>query len=487
MRTLCHHHIFRVLIFLAPVLIAVTGCGGSAMRNVDTGSQFSFRQGYPEIRTFTSGHVSEEGTTFIRINTDVVHGSLIYRRTADDVFRAGIAADITIYQPVDRELKPLETRRFNFEIREENTSIATEQTTFSFERYIPAPPGRYIVEVRITDTDSRKTSSRRSSAIVPDPATTEADLTQVQILGIFNEDAPVRQRSITTYDVPGMLDSLRFVFQVIKPENSDALTVQMELLSFRYDDDLPRTLSMLPLTRGSMSYRGIDYTRYEIVDAQVRRLEPDDSGTIVIEYQIPRPDPGNYRFRVSFEGDTVTGDIQGDHLRARDFSIKSRNYPAIRSARELARPLFYLMNRRDFDQLMAINDPDSLKNEIDRFWLSNIGNRNKARSVIELYYSRVEEANKQFSNFKEGWMTDMGMIYILFGPPWYVEQSLEYMAWHYSYNQFDTRASFIFERPRIIGEDYPFNHFVLVRQRDYQNLEYERVRDWLTGDILTRN
>jgi GWxTD domain-containing protein len=475
-------HITVLLLFI----FAGAGCGGSNMKNVDIGSQFSFRQGYPELRTFTSGYISDEGATFIRINADVVHGSLIYRKTADDDFRAGIAADITIYRTIDRDLQALQTQRFSFEIREQDPGIANEQSTYSFERSIAMPPGLYIVEVRVTDTDSRKTTSRRSNAFVPDPVTRIPDLTQVQLLGVYVTDEPY-ERNITTYDVSGDIDSLKFAFQVLKPDTGNPLTVRMELLSFRYDDDLPRTLSMLPLTRGSMSYRGIDYSRYEIVDTQHRRLEAEDAGTIMIEYQLPRPATGNYRFRVSLDKETEETGSDDAHFRARDFSVKSRNYPAIRSARELAKPLYYLMHRREFEQLMAINDADSLKSAIDKFWLGNIGNKNKARSVIELYYSRVEEANKQFSNFKEGWMTDMGMIYVMFGPPWYVEQSLEYMVWHYSYNQFDARTTFVFERPRIIGEDYPFNHFVLVRQRDYQNLEYERVRDWLTGDILSRN
>lgn len=471
------------LLILSAIVIA--GCGGSLMQNVDTGSQYSFRQGHPELRTFTSGYISDEGSTLIRISSDVVHGSLIYRKTAEGDFMASISADITIYKTNEKDAQALETRRYTFEIREGNSGITNEQTTYSFERSIPAPPGMYIVEVRVTDNDSRKATSRRSNAFVPDPVAPEAGLSQVQLFGVHN-DLENRLHPITTYDVPGAADSLRFTFQVVKPDDGQFLNVQMELISFHYDDDLPRTLSMLPLTRGSMSYRGIDHSRFEVINTQLRRLEPDDSGIIQIEYQLPRPETGNYRFRITLDGD-ADDEVDELNFRARDFSVKSQNYPAIRSARELARPLHYLMNRRDFDKLMSISNPDSLKNEIDKFWLSNIGNRNKARSVIELYYSRVEEANKQFSNFKEGWMTDMGMIYVMFGPPWYVEQSLEYMAWHYSYNQNDARTTFVFERPRIFANDYPFNHFVLVRQRDYQNLEYERVRDWLTGDILSRN
>ena len=35
----------------------------------------------------------------------------------------------------------------------------------------------------------------------------------------------------------------------------------------------------------------------------------------------------------------------------------------------------------------------------------------------EGYYRRVRFANEEFTQYKDGWKTDRGMIYILFGPP----------------------------------------------------------------------
>ena len=136
---------------------------------------------------------------------------------------------------------------------------------------------------------------------------------------------------------------------------------------------------------------------------------------------------------------------------------------------------------------MQIEDADSLKQTIDRFWLSNIPNVNKARQVIELYYTRVEQANKQFSNFKEGWKTDMGMVFILFGPPLQVENTLDLSIWFYSYNRNDPRMIFQFRRPRVSDRFFPFNHYIVERDRFYHNVEYEQRREWLTGTILNQN
>ncbi|MDZ7690712.1 MAG: hypothetical protein U5K69_06185 [Balneolaceae bacterium] len=50
---------------------------------------------------------------------------------------------------------------------------------------------------------------------------------------------------------------------------------------------------------------------------------------------------GNYRFSAQLQGSE-----EDDTFKARDFSIKSKNYPTIKTPRELARPLAYLMGER---------------------------------------------------------------------------------------------------------------------------------------------
>jgi hypothetical protein len=58
------------------------------------------------------------------------------------------------------------------------------------------------------------------------------------------------------------------------------------------------------------------------------------------------------------------------------------------------------------------------------------------------YYYRVHVANQRFSGHREGWRSDRGMIYILYGEPDAVEEynfeinSKPYMIWlYYSVNR----------------------------------------------------
>jgi len=57
--------------------------------------------------------------------------------------------------------------------------------------------------------------------------------------------------------------------------------------------------------------------------------------------------------------------------------------------------------------------------------------------LMEQYYSRVRYVNGHFTSFTPGWRTDMGMIYILFGPPDDIERIFmssdrnANQTWHY--------------------------------------------------------
>jgi GWxTD domain-containing protein len=134
--------------------------------------------------------------------------------------------------------------------------------------------------------------------------------------------------------------------------------------------------------------------------------------------------------------------------KARDFGVKSLNFPAVRTPSERAAPLACLMRGKylhdhpkllkkikspeqavrlipkdsSYSKLMALTDPDSLCSVVARFWQDRLGWGQKAQRVEQLYYRRVETANVLFSDYKAGWKTGRGMTYILFGRPcdvWY--------------------------------------------------------------------
>ena len=465
------HSIFFIL--LAYILYA-TGCVRSANPDVERGSFFFFQDGYPEVRMSSIGLLSETDEALINITTDIVLGSLIYS-TEDDVRSAHVTIEIRILE-VDGDFTKNIRRDFSVESSYEGTHLS--QDVFTHDESLVVVPGNFEVNVTVLDRTSGKASSRQSLAEIPNPDEPEINITTVRLLAKNSSDSNDTFFPITTYTVSSSLDSLKFVFQVTNNDVDAPLEIQSRLLRYRADDEPARPMNFNNYSASTLPYLGVDMRNPTVLDEITRRL--DQPGSVLIETKYKLLERGNYRFEVE-----TTGEDGQKIYKARDFAIKSENYPAIVNMRELAGPLVYLMDRRDHERMMEIQDPDSLKEAIDRFWLSNVGNMNQAKSVINLYYDRVEQANKQFTNFKEGWKTDLGMMFILFGPPWYTDRFLNTMVWSYSYDRSDPRYNFVFERPNMRNEYYPFDNYLLQRNQGYFNVQYRQIQLWLTGSILT--
>ena len=468
-------HFKNLLLFSALTLgFLMSGCVRSTNPDVERGSLFQFQDGYPEVRSSSIGLLSETDQPLIDITTEIVLGSLIYS-TKDERRVANVSLEIRILQEDGDFTK---TVRRDFEIESEFEGSFISQEVFTNNEIIEVVPGTFQVNITILDQTSGRASNRTNQATIPDPDDPQISLTTIRLLGKNLELSQNQFNPITTYTVPSKIDSLKLDFQVTNNDVDDPLTINARLIEYPADTSYARPMNFNNYSPSSLPYIGVDMRRAEEIDSNVRRL--DQPGSVLIEFKYPLLDRGTYRFEVE------TTDQDGETIyRARDFSVVSENYPSVMTARELAEPLFYLMDRRDHESMMKIQDPDSLKEAVDRFWLSNVQNMNEARSVINLYYERVEQANKQFTNFKEGWKTDMGMIYILFGPPWYVDRYLNTMEWSYSYDRNDPQYNFTFRRPNLKNEYFPFDNYLLQRNQGYFNVQYRQIQLWLTGGILT--
>lgn len=468
-------HLKNLLLLVSILyLIILSGCVRSANPDIERGTMFQFEEGFPEVRTASIGLLSPDDKALINVTTDVVLGSLIYS-TEDEKRFAEISIEIRV---TEEDGDYSETVKRDYQVESDFDGSYISQEVFTNEEEIEVKPGNFQVAVTVLDKSSGKQTVRTSESSIPDPNDPEISLTTVRLLAKnISERTKTDFFPITTYTVPSKLDSLKFEFQITNNDLEDPLTVNSKLLKFPADMDPARPMNYNNYSPSSLPYIGVDMRKSEEIDSNTRRLE--EPGSVLIEFKYELLERGNYRFEVE------TTDEDGDRIyKARDFSIQSESYPNIQTPRELADPLIYLMDRKDHRRMMEIEDPDSLKEAVDRFWLSHIRNTSKARSVINLYYERVEEANKQFSTFKEGWKTDLGMIYILFGPPWYVDRYLNTMHWSYSYDRTDPRYNFSFERPTMNNEFFPFDNYLLQRHQEYFNIQYRQIQLWLSGSIL---
>jgi GWxTD domain-containing protein len=147
-------------------------------------------------------------------------------------------------------------------------------------------------------------------------------------------------------------------------------------------------------------------------------------------------------------------------------------YPRINTTGRMLEPLRYLTLGQEYKQLAESLQP---KEAVDNFWLSLSGGADRAVEMIRNYYGRVEDANRFFFSFCEGWKTDRGMIYIIFGPPNVVYRSGQAEFW--TYGEVNNYRSMEFVFIKVIN---PFtgNDYILQRQENYKPYWYNAVQQW---------
>jgi GWxTD domain-containing protein len=157
------------------------------------------------------------------------------------------------------------------------------------------------------------------------------------------------------------------------------------------------------------------------------------------------------------------------------------DFPKVTRAEQLIESTRYITTRKEYLQLM--NEADK-KAALDRFWLEIGGQPERARNLIRSYYNRVQEANRLFSSYLEGWKTDRGMIHMIFGKPQSVYRNAETEQWTYSNIPGFPDMLFLF---RKMNNPFTENDYALIRQPLYENVWYIAVDQWRQGRIVNEN
>jgi GWxTD domain-containing protein len=155
--------------------------------------------------------------------------------------------------------------------------------------------------------------------------------------------------------------------------------------------------------------------------------------------------------------------------------ITDEQYPSTNSFDELVKNLRYLATEEEYEKMSTSFNKKEL---FDKFWLNNTKAEDRAKEAVRAYYKRVRRANELFTSYKEGWKTDRGMIYIVFGPPSRVFITDKSEMWIYEKSFELPRVSFTFAR---IDTAFTNVHYVLLRNAEYQNLWYRVVDLWRKG------
>lgn len=161
------------------------------------------------------------------------------------------------------------------------------------------------------------------------------------------------------------------------------------------------------------------------------------------------------------------------------FMMVDNRFPRFTRPEKLTKPLIYISSSQE---TKVVNENNNPKQALDRYFLTVTGgNQMVSKKIIKTYYHRIEEANRLFTTYKEGWKTDKGMVYIVLGPPNKVQRSRDREVWMYAQSQNFSEIIFTFNRK---PNQFTENYYELVRYPEYQAYWYPFVEAWRTGNVV---
>ncbi len=197
-------------------------------------------------------------------------------------------------------------------------------------------------------------------------------------------------------------------------------------------------------------------------------VRPDSSWTAPLDdtTHFYLSQPGIYQFRVD------TNQKQG--LALCNFGPY---YPSVKEVEEMTNPLIYITNSKEAQELQSTANK---KLAIDNFWVNCSGNMEQARELIRIYYNRVFFANYYFTSDREGWKTDRGMIFIVYGPPNTLYKSETEERWVY-FKKPGNAINFTFRRA---DSKWTNNSYSLIRGQAADSHWRQAVESWRSGRVF---
>lgn len=133
-------------------------------------------------------------------------------------------------------------------------------------------------------------------------------------------------------------------------------------------------------------------------------------------------------------------------------------FPKMSRVDDLILSIRYISKNTEYE---ALTRAQNKKKELDAYWLSRNEDKDRAREMISMYYHRIQDANRFFTSYKEGWKTDRGLIYTIFGKPRTVRKYSNKEIWYYTQSRNSYPVEMVFHR---VGEQY-----ILQRSNDLRD------------------
>ncbi len=319
----------------------------------------------------------------------------------------------------------------------------------AIQKYFNLKSGNYIIECIINDNLSNQIYKRSSKINILNYDDYPNTLSGLMILSSIEEQN--RKFKITPYidnNLSKIKNGFFIFFEVYSKQNKDTLALNYELVKENNESAIrgkSKEIFIQSSSQQDFLYTNITqklFGKYKLKVVLSRKINGDslnESDVLAISEKEVNFTPSFYSFLI-------------DNI---DQSIKQMRYIA---------------NSDFFNKIESLSVENKIQSFID-FWtnLDPTPNTETNEALID-YYKRVEYTNKNFKSYSDGYLTDKGQVYIVYGPPANISTSNNsyntreiYEVWSYPNNiEFvfldkSGLGDFRLVRPFSVSEKYKYN------------------------------
>lgn len=284
-------------------------------------------------------------------------------------------------------------------------SAASPQNNLSVTRTFEVPPGRYRVRVRVRDVNSEQESRAEDAVTVEDLARVPVGFADLQ-LGVFD--------TLGTFI---SLPTRRFGYNA-------ADIAARAMLFDRRPGEWPRV--------ERFRYRIVDDAGNPVLTGDTLVTMPRSAEPVTIRPNHPEIFIGSYLFELEL----VEG--KSRWRTSRSFDVEESGPPRGKQFDQMLEALGYIADVAELDAMRG-RSADEQAELWERFWKRRDPTPETARNEYQLeFFRRMRYADQHFQGFGPGWRSEMGRVYIRYGPPDQIEQraatasSPQYEIWYYN-------------------------------------------------------
>lgn len=391
-------------------------------------------QGTPNFICNIQNVAGDSGSSELVVSIKIPYDELLFLKSRDG-FRAKAEITITLNDE-NNEQTYLES--FNINVSADNYDSTSSRTLFHyFSTTIDSKPGDFTFHCQVTDLDSRSSAQLVQKITLQDFAAeglSISDLTLFDATQLSEEYRDmIREMFADTFD-----ELSNFVvakFEVYSNSTSEKLIIEYDLVDFR----------SRPIQSGKVAFPKKGYRTGVFLPFSPSLL----SG-------------GIHEVSLKIEDGDDKKEFQ------RKLQTRFSPHPFLPNNLQTAiEQMRYVAEKNEVQRILKAPVEDQ-KKMFEEFWEAK--DPSPGTPVNELmveYYQRVAFSNLHFSSLRDGWKTDMGMVYILYGPPSDVQREPynvfarrysgreihAYENWFY----YEVNRQFIFADYNGFGEFYLLN------------------------------